>query len=157
MAKSYLGMPVGYKRLDGSPLVDCELWMNSGEGDNLVTGYSQAAKYASGDVAQHPDAPTSYVGQYLAAQATDGTVSLYVVQPSRLLLRVGDFPNQEFTAASLQDGILIVANQKVPLGILNKTNGDYFAVAPTRMNESGFYVIDLSGLTIEGTWELVYN
>ena len=149
-----VGMPISYKRLGATPLEDCMVFTNIVDGD---TGYQQAVKYASGDAAQHADAPIAYVGQVLAAQSSDGTWSAYIIQNTRLLQRIGDMPNTTFTAANLtENDHLIVASNKPPRAIQNTTTKQFFNIGVESLTVENFYDVDLSGLTIEGEWELIY-
>lgn len=141
-----MGMPNQYLRLSAQPLEANTLFMNIEGGQ---TGYEQAMDYVQNKA-------TAYVGQILTAQAADGTLSTYRIEPGKLLKRFMDFVETTFEVTNLVDGALKVFNNgAVPKGIKNP-NGEYFPVAPDSLGIDGFYSIDLTGLTITGTWTVVF-
>ena len=146
MANKYVSMPIGFTRLDSAPLENNTVFHT----EDGTSGVTLAQQYATSN-------PTAYPGQLITAQALDNTWAVYLIQNTKLLVKLMDYVDSEFTKDNLTaDNKLLVGSDRVPRGIVSKSTGKFITISPTLLNSDGRYSIDLSGLQLDGTWIIKY-
>jgi hypothetical protein len=135
--KSYVTIPVGMERVDALPY----------EKNTRFLTYEEAEQYATTD-------PTAYSGQILMVKGDGNNWYTYQIQEDKTLVNRGLVRTKYFTPDQIQNGKLHIKMDLVPSGIISPGNV-YFGIVPDGIDETGAYILDVTGFDIQGIWKVV--
>lgn len=137
MSKMYISAVTGIRRTDNQPF----------ESNTLFASLTAAENYARLN-------KTAYAGQVISAKVGD-RMRVYVIQENKDLLDLTSaaITSKYFSADAVVDGKLYIELDLVPAGIV-APDGRFYGIIPDKMENTDIYVMDVTGIDIQGVWQV---
>lgn len=137
MSKMYISTVTGIRRTDNQPF----------ESNTLFASLTAAENYARLN-------KTAYAGQVISAKVGDRT-RVYAIQENKDLLDLtaAAITSKYFSAESVVDGKLYIELDLVPAGLV-APDGQFYGIVPDKIENTDMYVMDVTGIDIQGIWQV---